>query len=162
MMLKKKAITLVETLVYLAIFGVFFAIVIAFMLDVSEANRRSLAQNEIERATLFLFNHMTDTFERASAIDEGSSTFDDPDGVLHLEDGSDDFIYRIDSDRVEFDEDGTENFLTIGEINVESLEFERVEQMDSTLVGARVIATLTSVKFPEVSREIESVFILTY
>ncbi|KXK27430.1 MAG: hypothetical protein TR69_WS6001000306 [candidate division WS6 bacterium OLB20] len=161
-MVRQRAITLIETLVYLAVFGVMFTVVIAFMLSVSESNRRSLVQNEVERSVLFLFNHMEDTFNRASAINAGTSVFDNNNGVLHLTAGTDDYIYRLDSQRIEFSEEGVDNFISSGELRVTQLRFEPVELSDGSLVGIRVVATYTSDKFPDVVREVESAFLLDF
>ncbi|KXK08710.1 MAG: hypothetical protein QY330_00610 [Candidatus Dojkabacteria bacterium] len=160
--IKLKAVTLVEAIIYLAVFGVLFLIVVQFMFSISEANSRSSLRNEIDRNVLFLTNHFQDNFAEATSINASLSQFANDNGVLRLTDNGEYYEYRLNSGRVQFNRNGVQNYLTMANIDINQLRFDRVEYLDGSLTGARVTITLSSEEMPEVSRTYTTAFILNY
>lgn len=162
MKLKKyfKAITLAETVIYLALFAVIFTSIMQFTLSVSEANQSAEFKNEVERATIFVNEHLNLTFRSINQIDANNSFFYQDDGKLKLTHLPATYKYSIINDRLSFDNNGTSSYLTNSNIKINKFYLERVLAPDLTIVGVRVTMNLVSAKKPNISKTIQTYYSL--
>lgn len=73
--MRYKAISLIESLVYLALFAIFFLSVIQFMMSMGSANRSAREKQQLETATMFVHNHLREQLEDAQVLVVGVDTF---------------------------------------------------------------------------------------
>ncbi len=83
-MRKIKATTLVEILVYFAIFGVFMVAALSFAMQIVNLSELSSRLYELETQASFVQDTIKTTIQTAESVDEGGSTFDSDTGVLSL------------------------------------------------------------------------------
>ncbi len=143
---KNRGVTLVEMLVYLALFGLIFLSIIEFALTISEGNRVAGRRMEIEKTVIFATQHLEDTFGKAVSIDEVNSTFDSAAGKLRLNLDAGYAEYNIASGRLNFDNSGETNFLSSSDYVIDQFYLERILRRNGTLQGVRLTLQISSVK----------------
>ncbi|MEK9160404.1 MAG: prepilin-type N-terminal cleavage/methylation domain-containing protein [Patescibacteria group bacterium] len=79
-----KATTLVEIMVYFAIFGIFMAAAMSFALQIGTISDISSRLYEVQTQTSFLEEKMKTTIQSADSVNVAGSTFDSDAGVLSL------------------------------------------------------------------------------
>ena len=80
---KLKAITLLEMLVYIAIFTSFIVIIIQLTLSVSANNDKIKQEYDLEKDKMFISNHLDQFFDlEYREIDINTSVFNDPNGRI--------------------------------------------------------------------------------
>lgn len=73
-----RGITLIEVVLYLALFGMFFLVMVQFFFFIGDSNQLSGESMKIDRTMIYLSQHFEDTFKRGVAInpeEEGGSVF---------------------------------------------------------------------------------------
>lgn len=63
--------TLIEVVLYLALFGMFFLVMVQFFFFLGDSNQLSGENMKIDRTMIYLSQHFEDTFKRGIAISEG-------------------------------------------------------------------------------------------
>ena len=81
---KVKGMSLIETIIYLALFGLIFATITQFSLSIAEANRNAEYKNAIEKNIIFIDEVISKSFEQSDAIDVNNSFFEQTNGKLKL------------------------------------------------------------------------------
>ncbi|MFQ5492694.1 MAG: hypothetical protein ACE5DX_00850 [Candidatus Dojkabacteria bacterium] len=156
-----KGITLIESLVYLAVFGVMFFAVMQFVFTVIDSNRRANSINEIDKAAIFINQHINDSFDTASSVNTGLSTFDDNNGVLRLNVTGGYIEYNLDSDRLNFDNNGvTSSYLSPLGLELSSFFVEQIQDKESNVIGARITTTVIAPKETDISKTITTSYTL--
>ncbi|GAB4158020.1 MAG: hypothetical protein Fur003_1760 [Candidatus Dojkabacteria bacterium] len=138
-LLKYKGITLIETLVYLGLFGIIFIMIIQFLFSVTDNN--TLVQNRISvnRYKLYIFEHLTETFDQADSIDEANSLFNSDSGTLNLEDlNGEEFTYTINSGNLSFNRNGETTDITPNEIRISQFRPEAIRNSANEIIGTKI------------------------
>jgi Tfp pilus assembly protein PilV len=156
---KIKGITLVEMLVYLTIFGMIFLTIISFLLTVATNNQKAESRKEMERATMFIMEHISDSFSRTHTVDIGSSIFSNDNGRLRVTNGVSYFDYSIIDTKLAVNNSGISSYLVNSDIQVTKFLVERVNSKSATIIGARISLTVTSIKLPGSTRSIQTSFL---
>jgi len=155
-----KGITLLESLIYLALFAVVFIGVIQFTFTISDSNESTEQIEKTEKASIFIMNHLNDSFNKAESVDAINSTFSDDNGVLRLTTAGGYFEYKIISGQLNFVDSGvTGDFITNPDFLMEKFNLEQVLDSKDVLVGVRVIIEFHKVLDSTVSKTIETSFI---
>lgn len=157
---KLKAITLVEQLVYLGIFGIFFIVVIEFAIDISSNNLAAKYRNMLERSNIYTYEHFEDSFYKADTIDPGNTTFNSDMGKIRLIrsiDGSY-FDYKIQNSRLYFTSESGSNYLTNPNVIIDKLLFTPVYAPDNSLIGSKVEITFRNSKKSNITKNFETLF----
>lgn len=178
-------ITLIEVLLYLAIFGLVFMTIIQFFFFLEDSNRLAAETIKIDRNVIFLSQHFEDSFKNNSRVivnppHTGSSTAtyfdnelvttDDADGIIVLDPSTDiidefnntttnDVIYRIDSvdnDRITFEKDSTIVEITRDDLKVNKFLLESILDKDDNIIGVRITINIVSMSEQSASREFTS------
>ncbi len=134
----EKGVSLIETILYLALFAIIFTSVVSFMLAVSENNRIAKARNRVESSMIFVTEHISESFDLATSIDVDETVFEDSSGVLTLVTPSGLVEYSVDSGRLMYNSGGSSTPLTIPDIVVTNCYLEQVLDKTSEVVGIRI------------------------
>jgi len=79
-----EGLTLVEMILYLALFAIIFLAVMQFVLAIAENNRVAMARTRVETSQIFVLEHIRESFDTVDSIDEIGSVFESDSGVLQL------------------------------------------------------------------------------
>lgn len=150
--MKYKAISLIESLVYLAIFAIFFLSVIQFLMSMSDANLSAREKQQLETAAMFVNNHLTAQLEDAQTIVVGVDTF-----TLTID--SIDYVYSIVSDELvvtsqSVTEQITPSFATVSNVSLTAISEGVVD------VGLEISMDLISEKEDISTRHIDLTLLL--
>ena len=149
--------TLVEVLVYLAIFGMFFTVIINFFFFLQDSNERSGETLKIDRAVIFLTQHFDDSFEKATSA-SGSTEYDNLMGKLYLI-GSTNVNYRLVSSKIQFNDGGIDKQLTRGDLQVTKFLLEQIRDNSDTVIGVEITVEIRSIADSSVSKEFTNSYI---
>lgn len=153
--------TLLEMIVYVALFGVIFISVVQFTITMSEYDQNAIYYNDIERSSVFLNQHLRQNFREAKAIKTQGSVFDNDNGQLVLTSVANiDITYRLNNGRITAHRN-TELPLIPQTVRATQLRFTRVLNTDGELVGVEVEYDLESVKESNIRRSYKTNYILT-
>lgn len=141
-----KGITLIEILLYLAIFVIFFFAILQFFFFLDDSNQLSGETLKIDRSIIFLSQHFEDSFNTYTSIDADpltGSEFDDADGdfvddILILDPGRK--IYSVATGTLVFDT----HDLTRSDLEVDQFKLERIEDSSDNLIGAEITVGIKS------------------
>lgn len=159
-MRKLKAITLLETIIYLAVFGVMFIAVIEYVFSVADNNLSANAENSADKQIILINEHLTQTFKDATVIDVNNCIFDDDNGILNLTTPTGSIIYSISGGRLRVSVDGVNSYLSDDNFNLTKLRITRIDSMDSTGIGAKVNLLLESVSDTSITRNLDTSYVL--
>jgi hypothetical protein len=160
MKLKVKATTLIETLIYIGLFGIIFAAILQFTLMISEASQNAEYRNELDRAIILVTEHLSESFDTFDSIDINNSIFNQDFGKIQLVKGANLYTYSVLNNRLKFDRNGTANFLTNPNVIVQSFKLERILGSDSSVIGVRVHITLQSTKKANLIKTVQTNYLI--
>lgn len=156
---KYKAITLLETSVYLALFALLFASMMQFYFTIGDANRGSEARLQNQRLTLFLSEHMDDTLENSDSFDPSNSSFDNDNSVLRFTFGSEYKEYYIQNGSL-YLTDGTDTFLlTPPDTEVAIFHADVSRDEEQQLFAIDIDITIQDTDVPNSSEQIDLFYI---
>ncbi|WKZ30835.1 MAG: type II secretion system protein [Candidatus Dojkabacteria bacterium] len=142
---KYSGITLIEVLVYMALFGVVFALVVGVLIQTREQNRRARDSIKIEQNMMFIDEHINMVFNDVDSINAAGSVFDNDTGTLQLtlNDASTVEYERV-GGTLNFTRDSTTSPLSNNAVTVSQFRIEQVLDEDSNLIGVRVSCEVNS------------------
>lgn len=149
-----KGITLIETVVYIAIFSIIIFMILNFMLTTQESTQRTERRAMLYKTSQFLVQHLEDSFDSVINIDTNNSIFNSNQGVLEM-------IYDTESKQY-YISDSTMYYNGIAispdSVNVSSFNIEPVYQENTEVIGVRVNIDLVSPKDTSVAENINMLF----
>ncbi len=156
----KKGFTLIEAIVYMALFAVVFTTIVEFAITVGQYNGDSGLKITIDRASIFINQHINESFKNSQSINVANSTFDNDNGVLVLNSTAGNITYRLNNNRLIVNKNGADYYLSGSDLQIIKLYFEQVKVSHSNkVVGVRLTLQLRTVKKSSVSRTITTSFI---
>lgn len=160
----KKGITLIEVVIYLAVFSIFFIGMINFFYSLSENNRISGENLKVDRATIFTSQHLEDIFKKGSSIDEGESIFDSDSGKLTVELKGGEYAYYPTDEVVYNVVDGVllanGTPITRSDLDVSKFLLEKIKDNSDNLIGVRITIKVSSKLRDKVSQEFSNNYLL--
>lgn len=137
--------TLLEVLVYMALFGIIFSLVVGLLIQTRDQNRKAKDAINIEQNMIFIDGHLNMVFEEVESLDANNSSFDSDQSVvaLNMKDGSH-VEYFLNGQQLFIDR-GTAMQLSNNRARVTRFRAERVLDADDNLIGVRISGTVTSV-----------------
>lgn len=150
--------TLIETIIYLALFGIIFAAIIDFSLSVAESNQYSQYKNEIEHSAIFLDEHFSASFEKIDQIDNDNTIYDITLGKLRIFNLTDSLDYNVNNYRLKVNRNGIVNFLTNPNIIIDKFLVEKVLSPDSSISGVRITFNILSNKKSSISKQFQTYY----
>jgi type II secretory pathway pseudopilin PulG len=145
MMKHFRAITLIETILYLALFGLIFTSIFQFVFNIQDGNQQALTLEILEKNRIFLSQHFKDSFTNSLQIDTNQSTFNDDNGVIRLNNGPEYKIYALDNGRLQYSESGTVNYVTPSDTNILSFYLTPLQHVDGTVVAVDINLVIETV-----------------
>ncbi len=153
------AMSLIEVIVYLALFGVIFLLIIQFVIDTNKNNNFSRHRNIIEKTGLFTFRHLDLNIKPGITLDEVQSVFDTESGKIVFTKDAIIYQYYILNNRLYFN-DGTETSEMLDpNIKINSLLVQKVINNDET-VGIRVSIELESISMETVTKNVSTMYLI--
>ena len=140
-----KGISLVETVLYVALFGVIFSAIIGFSLTIGESNRNANLRNSIERDAVFLDEHITESFLISDNIDKAVTIFNQNAGRIKIYSATNSFTYSLSNGRLIINRNGVQNYLTGTDVNVSEFLIEEVLSPTGTTTGVRISFEINAV-----------------
>lgn len=156
-MYRSRAFTLVETILYLALFNIIFFSVITWAITLTQSNRNAEYRNAVERNAIFVAAHLADTYRQGLSVDENESVFNLELSSVRIQAPEDYFDYSVSGNRLFVERTGGTYILTDRLVEVTSFEVVPVDHND-VIVGTRIRITLRAEKYPSVTKTIESYY----
>jgi len=156
-LLKLKGITLVETLVYLALFGIIFTVMVEFSISIAQSNRSAELRQHLDRAKTFIIEHIDNSFLDTNSIDLNNSVFNNDQGKVRLNNLGY-FEYYLENGVLKFNNTGTVYDITNTKVTVDRFYLEAA-QVKTDTVGIRMTLEVSSLDGSE-SESIETLFII--
>ncbi|MEI7578474.1 MAG: hypothetical protein WCJ58_00365 [bacterium] len=126
---KLKAITLVETIIYLALFAIIFTAIIQFVLSIQESNLKVNTDNTLAKQKIFITEHLEDSFRNTSGIDTAQSAFDSDQGRIYLTTSTIFKTYYLENNRLIFSANGQINPITPDTMNVTKFHLTKINDL---------------------------------
>lgn len=156
--MKIKAFTLIETILYLALFNVIFFAVITWAIALGQSNKIAEYKNALEKNSILVTEHLSDTFKKGVTVDPVNSIFDNADGKVRVTFTSG-FLEYSRVGNVFTVTDGTTSYgLTDKFVNVTNFTVSPIIIPPSEIVGARISMTISGVKFPNLTKTLVSYY----
>lgn len=147
---KLKAITLVETIIYLVLFGIIFTTIFQFVFTIQDGNKKSLSMDILEKNRIFISQHLQDSFTNSTEIDDTLSTFENDRGVLRLNHDAGYKLYNINDDRLQYSENGVNNYITPANTTLTRFYLTPLTEVDGTIVAIEISLTIeTNTEYPD-------------
>ena len=159
-MRKLKGITIAETLIYLALFGIIFIAIVEFFITMRDNNRITIEKINLEKVTLYLTNHISDGFKNSIGIDENNSVFaQDASKIRILKNGK--YIeYSLQNNSIIYSDNGTVLTILDPDYRVTRLFMEKILNDKNILQGIRLEMTIVSIKNANDIKSIQTSYIL--
>lgn len=158
-----EAITLVEVLLYLALFGIFFVTMINYFFFLEDTNQLSSESLKIDRNVILISQHLEESFKNSTDIVVSATPPDiytiwDDEGsidtlVLNI---NSNVAYTISSSRLKFGD--TE--ISRRDLIVRKFDLEEIKNSSDTVVGARITIELVSKQDGAISRQFTNSYFL--
>ncbi len=156
----QRGITLVEALVYLALFGMIFLTMVEFFISMNQGNKQAKYSIDVEKSSIFVLEHLKESFDQATVIDPNLSTFDVDNGVLRLTTGSGYIEYRVSGQHLQIDRNGTTNNITTNGLTMTVFKITKVLNRKNEIVGIKLNFTIRSTKYPSKLKSVETTLLL--
>mgnify|MGYP001316354038 CR=1 FL=1 len=164
MLIKKSknliGLTLIEVLVYLALFGMFFTVMIQFFFFVNDSNQLSGETLKLDRSVIFITQHLEDSFKKSTEIIESPSVpatvFNDDNGILNLT-STTNLSYSVNSGTLTFN--GVD--ITRSDITVSKFYLEKIRNSsDTETIGVRITLNLVANQKAGTTKEFSTTYFI--
>lgn len=138
------AITLIEVLVYLALFGTIFTVVVMLLVQMREQNGLAIQTIKVEQNAIFIDEHINLSIEATNTLSELESAFETDNGKLHLIlDNSSEIKYELAGGVLYLNRDGVTVPLSNSSVYITEFRVSPVLDEESEIKGVRVAFELT-------------------
>lgn len=157
---KKSGFTLIESLVYLAIFSLVFATIVQFSITTQENNRVALYRKELGDLIMIVNSNIEESFSSSTSINTSNSTFNNNNGSLALISANGQNIsYYLQNGRLKVNRDSQINDLTSADFNCTKFNPQPISS--STInIGIRLTIQCNSIKVPRINSEFITNYII--
>lgn len=145
---KSKGFTLIETLIYLALFMLVIIAIIDSISAISNSYKNVKELRAIESSAMTSLDRMVSEIRNAISVDTANTTFNSSPGQLTLVNGTSTKKFYVSNNRLMINEDGLIGPLTGSDIKVTSLIFRSIATTTASAVkielSLRNVASSTS------------------
>lgn len=136
--------TLIELVLYLALFAIFFVAMINFFFFISDSNQLSGETLKVDRTVIFVTQHLQDTITSSTGVAiSPSSSFGVVNGSIYLE-NENDTNYTLSAGRIQFD-NGPETLpITRSDLEVTKFLLEEILDNSDTVIGVQITIEVQS------------------
>lgn len=142
MIKKLKAITLTETLVYVAIFAIFMTTLIQFFLSIQINQDKVSKELELEMNRIFLTNHLESELKNNFAFDSENSQLDGNNDVLFFKNENQTLAYNVTNQDLMLQKDGTQTKLTNNKAKIKSFYITPIFQPENNITAVKINISL--------------------
>lgn len=135
---KLKAITLVETLVYIAIFSMFMLVIMQFLISTQINQDKIYKELELEMNRIFLTNHLEDELRYNFNFDKNNSTLDENDSYAVFLNNQETLIYRIENGDFILEKGSDITKLTNNKATIESFHLETINTAEGEIAAIKI------------------------
>lgn len=146
MIKKLKGMTLIETMIYIALYGVIFAAIVSFALTIAEMNKTAEQKNEIQRTIMFIDEHLSKSISKYKIVNDANSIFNNNNGVLNISNNTDTLIYSTNSNSLIVNRNNITNPLTNPNVKITKFFIQNVIGPDLTRSGIMIYIEISSAK----------------
>lgn len=158
---KVAAATLLEMIVYVALFGVIFISVVEFTLTMQEYDQNAVYYNDLERSAVFVNQHIRQTFRQGKLIKPATSVFDNDNGQLVLTSTNNiDITYKLVNGELMINRSSVDNPITPSSIRVTKLRFTKIVDSEGKEVGTEIEYRLELKQEPQVNKIYKTNYVL--
>lgn len=156
-----KGMTLIEILLYLALFSIFFLVMVEFFLFVNQSNQLSSETLKLDRSVIFLTQHLEDSFEKKSFTSITDIEESDLDELELYDSAVPEYTYKVGDEDGELQfNDGSGNVqITRSDIIVDKFSLEEILDNEDTVIGAKITIRLKSKTDNTVQREFSNSYL---
>jgi type II secretory pathway pseudopilin PulG len=159
-MRKLKGITIIETLIYLALFGIIFIAIVEFFITMRDNNKVAIEKINLEKVTIYLTNHVSDSFKNSLSVDEATSIFENNASKVRIVKTGKYVEYSLVNNILLFSDNGTNKVILDPDYKVTRFYLERILNDKNILQGIRMELTVTSIKNAKNTKTIQTSYIL--
>lgn len=134
--------TLIETILYIAILSAILFVMINFVLTTKEATLRTGRRADVLISSELLTQHLDYTFSKVTGIDETKSLFNNDNGILYINIGSQEHYYSLSNNKLTYD--GTD--LNGDNILINHFHVTPVYNKKDNVVGVRIALEIAAEK----------------
>lgn len=156
--MKTNAFTLIETILYLALFNIIFFVVITWAISLAQNNRTAEYKNALEKNTIFITAHLKDTFQDASGLDQSNSILNSENGKVRVTMATGYKEYYIQNQVLKVADGVNTHDLSDKFVHITKFNVTPVQNSLGIVTGAKITVQLTAEKFPQLHKEIESYY----
>lgn len=155
-----RGITLVETMLYITIFGLIFLSIMYFFFSISDSNTKGEAIININKSEIFLNQHLNNTFSDTISIDTLASVFGDDQSSVTLNTTSGVVVYKILDNSIYYEVNSQDYLLTNPSIKVDSFYLDQVEKIDGSVIGVKVRIIMSTHIEPDTSKTMRASYLI--
>lgn len=130
--------TLIEVVLYLALFAIMFLSVMEFAMATAEQNRNALGRSEVQKNIMFATEHLEEQFRTVSSIDVANTVFYTDSGTLQLVTSGGVVQYHVVSGTLIFTDSTGDIEMTGPSTAVERFYLEEIRDGSNQMVGVRI------------------------
>lgn len=159
-MYDESGMTLIEVLVYVALFGLIFVTILQYAATMVQFNATARQRTVADKHVLFLEEHIRDTVRKATGIEESESVFNQ--GVSSIQFSSDEGIlwYHVTNGILNFYDGVDAESITDPDCQITRFYLEPIRNAGDELIGFRAeISVMTRSDRPE-TRKLSSTYLL--
>ena len=146
---KEDGMTLIETVLYIALFAIIFMSVMNFAFSVTEHNQEAEARTMIQRSIIQIQEHLTEKIDSATSIDTIASVFEVDNGVLSMTVSGSSAVYQISDGRLTYSTGGNSTPISSSKMIVTRFYIQEVLGRADQVTGVRITMEIQSVKGEE-------------
>jgi len=157
---KLKAITMVESVIYLFLFGLIFITIIEFAITLRANNRTSLEKVNVEKVVIYLNEHISDSFKNTLSIDEANSLFASDSGWIRIIKNGGYKEYSLINGNFIYSDNGNIISIIDPDFKIEKLRFDKILNSRNELQGIRMELKIVSIKKSTNFKEYHTSFLI--
>lgn len=138
MIKKLKAITLTETVVYIAIFSIFMLTLMQFFISIQINQDRVYKELELEMNRIFLTNHLEERVKDNFTLDLENSVINNDNGIAILTSNHEVLIYKILNGSIVLETEHGMTSLTNNKAVVEVFNIEKIQGNTNTASAIKI------------------------
>lgn len=140
-----KAFTLIELVLYLALFSTVILTMVQYFIFVSNKNVDARNRIELSRSVIFLRQHFTQSESEINSFVDGSSTYNSDTGTITFVTNAGNRSYRLLNNNILYNNGSSDIELLASGVTSSKLRFTKITNSANTTIGVHVYVTMTHI-----------------
>jgi len=139
-----KAVTLIEIILYLALFGVIFTSILSFASNVDDVNQFTKSNYNFDKQIVFFDQHLKNSFNQTMGIDASGSVFNSDNGMIILNTSTSTITYRLENSRIIVSAAAANDFISQVDVDINKFYIEPITMgSEETIKGVRILLEMS-------------------